>query len=439
MRSYIRSMLVSCSTLAAAVSLFAAQTTLSQDTIVVESGSDLRCRLERGLRITKVGEPVTAKLVEPIYIGTTLAIPEGSKVVGHVSFISAPRSGKRVSRILSGDFTPPKTASVSFEQIVLSDGTVLPIHTNMAMGISDVQMVRYLPKNERPGLGKKVKEGFQPIVAPNKLQRLREAAIKSLPYHPEYLDQGTIFDATLLDPITTPIPAQPVAEVDRASTVNYVHLRLLTPLTSETVTYGTPIHAVISRPYYGPDHVLHYPAGTTLEGTVRKAVAAKKMKKNGALLFSFNSVAMPDGTTVRLNATVEGVQAPGGHSLAVGQEGDIAATTSRFAQLRAPLSLIGPSRAVADSTVNKTGWSRATEGNRGFGLLGAGAAQASAATATGFGYFGAAVRIYAAFLAKGSDVELPAGTPIFLRLNEEPSSSISQSGPSPVSDSLNHP
>jgi hypothetical protein len=37
----------------------------------------------------------------------------------------------------------------------------------------------------------------------------------------------------------------------------------------------------------------------------------------------------------------------------------------------------------------------------------AGAAQASAATATGFGYFGAAMNIYNAFLAKGSNVELP--------------------------------
>ena len=436
MRSYIRSMLVSCSTLAAAVSLFAAQTTVSQDRIVVESGSDLRCRLERGLRITKVGEPVTANLVEPIYIGTTLAIPEGSKIVGHVSSIVP--SGRRVQRILGGDFTPPRTAAITFEQIVLSDGTVLPIRTDVTIGIPDVQTARYLPKSERPGFGQKVKQNFQPIAAPNKLQRLREAAIKSLPYHPEYIDQGTIFDATLLDPVTTPVPEQPLPDINLASS-NYVHLRLLTPLTSETVVNGTPIQAVISRPYYGPNHVLLYPAGTMVEGTVRNAVAAKKMKKNGFLLFSFNSAALPAGTPVRLNATVEGVQAPAGRGLAIGEEGDIAAKTSRFAQMRAPLALIAPSRAVTDSTLDKTAWSRATEGNKGFGLLGAGAAQASAATAIGFGYFGAASRIYGAFMAKGSDVELPAGTPIFLRLNEEPSSSISQSEPSPVSDSLNHP
>jgi hypothetical protein len=88
-----------------------------------------------------------------------------------------------------------------------------------------------------------------------------------------------------------------------------------------------------------------------------------------------------------------------------------------FARLLAPVSLIGPSRAVADTTQQKTAWSRAGEGRKGFGLLGAGAAQASASTAIGFGYFGAAKRLCDAFITKGSNVELPVNTPIFLRLD----------------------
>jgi hypothetical protein len=85
---------------------------------------------------------------------------------------------------------------------------------------------------------------------------------------------------------------------------------------------------------------------------------------------------------------------------------------------------------VSDPSVDKTAWSRAGEGNKGFGLLGAGAAQASAATATGFGYFGAAMKIYDAFLAKGSNVELPVNTPILLRVNEKPeAASVHQSQP----------
>jgi hypothetical protein len=93
MKTYINSIVIACSVLAVSVSLAAAQDTQSsQSTIAVEAGSDFRCRLEKGLRITKPGEPITAKLVEPVYAGTTIAIPEGSTMKGHVSSISnAPR------------------------------------------------------------------------------------------------------------------------------------------------------------------------------------------------------------------------------------------------------------------------------------------------------------------------------------------------------------
>jgi hypothetical protein len=83
---------------------------------------------------------------------------------------------------------------------------------------------------------------------------------------------------------------------------------------------------------------------------------------------------------------------------------------------------VGPSRAVADNSLQKTAWSRAGEGRKGFGLLGVGAAQTSVGAAIGFGYFGAAKKLFAAFIAKGSNVELSAYTPIFLRLDSNDSS-----------------
>jgi len=260
-----------------------------------------------------------------------------------------------------------------------------------------VKTAKYLPRSQRPGVRQKVKDAAEPLREPNKLQRLGEAAITSLPYHPEYLDQGTIFDAALLDPITTPLPVQSGADVDPPSGENYLRLRLLTPLKSQMIAGGASIEAVVSQPYYNSAHLLLYPAGTKLEGTVSKAKSVDWMKKNGALLFSFHSVLMSDGKASSLNATVTEVEAAGYQGLAIGEEGDVKATTSLFTQLRAPLSLIGPSRALTDSTVNKTAWSRAGEGRKGFGLVSAGAAQASAATATGFGYFGAAMKLYNAF------------------------------------------
>jgi hypothetical protein len=250
------------------------------------------------------------------------------------------------------------------------------------------------------------------------LQRLTQAAVTSLPYHPEYLSQGTVFDATLLDPVDAPSPADQ-NETHSPVSDSYLHIRLSTPLNSGMSAAGSAIEAVVPRPYYNRDHVLLYPAGTKLEGTVTRATAAGWMKKNGELLFSFHSAKTPDGITSEMKATVAGIEAPGGQQLAVGQEGHVKATTSTFSRLRAPVSLIGPSRAVADTSVDKTAWVRAGQGSRGFGLLGAGAAQASATTAIGFGYFGGAMNVYDAFFSRGSNVELPVNTPVLLRIDEK--------------------
>src|SRR5712671_6864948 len=127
MKSCINSLVISCSVLTASVSVsFAAAPNAEplQSTIEIGAGTDLRCKLEKGVRITKAGEPITAKLVEPVYAGTTIAIPEGSTIKGHVSSISsAPR---HKGQILRGDFTRPRTANVTFDSVILSDGTALP-------------------------------------------------------------------------------------------------------------------------------------------------------------------------------------------------------------------------------------------------------------------------------------------------------------------------
>src|ERR1700720_931425 len=96
---------------------------------------------------------------------------------------------------------------------------------------------------------------------------------------------------------------------------------------------GSAIEAVVPRPYYNSDHVLLYPAGTKLEGTVTKTVAAGWMKKNGGLFFSFHSAQTPECATTEMSATVAGVQAAGGQQLTVGVEGDVKATTSTFSRL----------------------------------------------------------------------------------------------------------
>lgn len=421
MKFEVTSTLIAVSIIATAPSFVAAQQVeISPSTVVVGSGNDLRCRLEKGLRITKPGQPITAKLTDPIYVGTTLVIPVGATIKGYVSSVSTAPWNKRAGRLVSGDFTPPKFAAVTFDRVILFDGTTIKVHTDPSVGIVGIKTAQYLPTSQRPGMRQKAMEVRKPFSAPNKWQRISEAALKSLPYHPEYFEEGTVFDATVTEPTEFPLSFQPTADVRPSQGGNYLHLRLQTALNSEMIAGGAPISAVVSQPYYDSDRTLLYPAGTKLEGAVSKASSANWMKKNGGLLFFFNSAQTPDGTTSELSAIVTAVQVAGGGRFAVGKEGYVKGTTSRLDQLRAPLSFISPTIATADPSFNKTAFSRGSAGLGGFGLLGAGAAQASAGAAAGFGYLDAAKQTYEAFIAKGLNVNLPINTPILMRVDERP-------------------
>jgi hypothetical protein len=258
-----------------------------KEALVVEPGNDFRATLEKGVRLKAVGQPITAKLLEPVYAGEVLAIPAGSTIKGHVSAIStAPH--KRARRLLNGDLTPPKMAHVTFDQLVFSDGTTVPIHSDSAVGLGRVANSQYLPKAQRPGVRQKLKGAMAPLREPNKLQRLGEAVVTSLPYHPEFIDQGTVFDAALLEPLM--LLAQVQLDTAFLQASDYLHLHLLTPVNSSTSTAGTQIEAVVSQPYFQADHQLLYPAGTKIAGTVQKASSAGWMKKNGSIVFVFRSV-----------------------------------------------------------------------------------------------------------------------------------------------------
>src|ERR1700722_8910496 len=94
--------------------------------LVVEPGNDVRAALDKGVRLKAVGQPVTAKLLEPVYAGEDLALPAGSTIKGHVSSITTVPMRRRPGRLLAGAFPPPKPAHVSSNHLVLPDATRCP-------------------------------------------------------------------------------------------------------------------------------------------------------------------------------------------------------------------------------------------------------------------------------------------------------------------------
>jgi hypothetical protein len=199
MKRNMSRMLVSFAVLGHAGFTVRAQENPEAKTLVIRPGNDFRAAVDKGVRLKKIGQPVTAKLLEPVYAGENLAIPAGSTIHGHVSAINTVPMRKRAGKMLGGDFTPPKIAQVAFDELVLSDGTTLPIHTDSAVGMGRVANSRYVSADQRPGTFKKIKGAVTtPFKEPHEMQRLSEAVVTSLPYHPNYIDQGTVFDAALL-------------------------------------------------------------------------------------------------------------------------------------------------------------------------------------------------------------------------------------------------
>ena len=127
------------------------------------------------------------------------------------------------------------------------------------------------------------------------------------------------------------IPQQQ-ANVDPASDYNLpsgtkIPLTLTQGITSKTAKEGDPVYAQTAFPVTQDNHIL-IPAGTYVQGVVRRVVRPGRVKGRAELQMSFTSMIFPNGYTVMLPATVEGV--PGSQTMsAKGPEGTIQGDSSK--------------------------------------------------------------------------------------------------------------
>ena len=387
--------------------------------VTILAGSDLRVALEEGSRLKKVGQPVVATLTAPLYVGETLAAPRGTRAEGHVTRITSGARSEHVSRLLRGDLTRPKVGEVTIDALVLKDGTRFSVSTLSSTGFTGVHEVKFTPKSQKPSFKAQAKDAFKPFEAPHKLQRLSQAAFSALPLHPNYLDQGTVYDAVLLQDLTLPEPIGTSASTSNAlaSDAGLLRLKLVCNLSSNKTELTARVYAEVTEPFYDTNNQLIYPVGSRLEGHVTTVEASRWMHKNGKLTFDFSTITTPGSPARPLHATLNRLEVAGNQDIVVSGEGGLRAHTSRFAQGMALAAFASPALAQADPSLNKTAFDRGGLGLDGFGVLGAGAAQASANSALGFGYFGAAKTFYGTFIAKGNNVIIPANTPIALQVD----------------------
>jgi hypothetical protein len=388
----------------------------------IPAGTDIRVVIASDIRIRKVGQPIKAVLTSPIFVGEQIALQTGTEVEGHIASIGTLQRHVRVRHLLSGDITPPRRASVVIDALLLDNGTRVPLALAVGVGTLGVHNVKFFPKDERPGIKDQLHDALRPFTAPKKLERIGHAMLVALPYHPSYLDKGTVFDAVLRDKLE--LKAQDRRKspdsIETALATNRLYLQLTSPIDSGPKGIGTKISAVVTQPLYDAQRNLVCPVGSLLTGTVNTVTPAKWPHKNSALSFQFTTIQYLKGEVQSLHATLESLDVSGEQDLSVDSEGMIRSTTSRLQHATALGSLVQPSIGLADPSLVKTVVDRGSTASSGFGLLGPIMGQASASTAIGFGYYGAAIAIYGAFLARGTDVILPVYTPLAVRLTSLP-------------------
>jgi hypothetical protein len=255
--------------------------------------------------------------------------------------------------------------------------------------------------------------------------------VTRLPYHRQWLREGTQFTAELTSPLgpirTDAVPLPPAQLASEIPPGSVVHISLITPLSSATDQVGTPVRAMVSEPVFSPDHHLILPAGTRLEGTVTEVVAARRLHRNGQLRFVFQKIELSPGIARKVEASLEGVDAAAGAHLRLDSEGGAHAVTPKTNVIAPAIDVV-----LAASSLDGLDPHRklhpnfhqgpdtaggAVRGAAGLGLVGSvvGLAAHYRPVSATFAFYGAGWSVYTHFLARGSDVEFAKNTPMEIR------------------------
>ena len=404
--------------------------------MTVPSGTPIKVALDSEVRIREVGQAIHGKTTEPVYAFDKLLIPVGTPVNGKVSAIEGVSGKTRTLEAMDGNFSPVRAVHVQFDELVMADGRVVPMHTVASPAPDGV--LKFVPANEKAQPKNKVQEAASKKVSatrqeirrqwaelekqihePGKMHKLKRLAVAQIPVHPQYIDAGTSFNADLQQPLdfgTESVTPEALTNIGAPPpSGSAVHARLVTPLNSSTSKKGDTVEALITEPLVVSDHLI-LPEGSVIRGSVMQVQPARRLARNGQLRILFHEVAPPDGVARKVVTSLEGVAVAKVEHLKLDAEGGAQVTTPRTRYLTTGIQVMLAASSMGDGDHHLHGGNgggdlggSAANGASGFRFVGmiVGALAHSRVVATGFGGYGAATSIYYRFLARGRDVVYP--------------------------------
>ena len=289
--------------------------------LVVNAGVPFRVYILNRLHM-RLGEPISARSIEPIYSFDRVVVPAGVQLLGHVTGFDPVPKMLRTQAILGGDFTPLHLARVEFTAIVMPDGHQLPIRSRDAKGLPTIYVVPHPSKRKNAGTAQQPNTGIRAVArdqiqqqinsrsqgviemirGPNKKEWVEDFLIKKLPYHPQWYRRNTRFDAVLREPLNL---GAATAKADVLRSIGLpagdliAQARLITAVSSADANTNTRVQGVLSQPLFSDSHRLVLPEGTLLTGRVRRVQPARWFHRGGQLRFTFDQVEPPAGLLLR--------------------------------------------------------------------------------------------------------------------------------------------
>jgi hypothetical protein len=408
--------------------------------LIVPKGMAVQIALDQEIRIRKVGQPISGRVVEHVYAFDKLVVPVGTAATGRISKIEEISNGKRALSALDAEFTPAHKIDVEFTELVLPDGKHLPIHTRVTLGSGQViQFITAADADQQKGMkdvaAEKTKEAkeeakrewdsaMQQVKAPGKVRKIERYAVAQLPVHPQYIDAGTVYLAELQQPLdfgSEPLTPQLASSLSSPPPDgSFVRARLMTPLSSARSQIDDQVEAMLTRPLFDGDRLI-LPQGAILRGSVVQVEPARHMSRNGQLRFVFHDLVLPNGLDQKVSTVLAGVQAGKTENLKLDSEGGARAISpkSRYLQTGIALGLAAVS-AAGDGDADVL--NKSAGGANGFKLVGiaVGIAARSNPLGIAMGALGASRSVYIHFIARGRDVVFPENTAMQIGIGIRP-------------------
>lgn len=388
----------------------------------------------------RVGAPIRAELMYPVYDHDKLVLPVGTVLMGTVVSLTPDRS-RRVHARLRADFTPFHVPVVRFGSVVMSDGSAAQLSTGEARNGAPVyRLVAPAPRNggyvarQIGDVRQGIKDRIAVITGSEKGDRFKQFLYSQLPYHPERIAKDTSWTLETTAPLSLSgvaggsVSRADASEPDAPAKTWILQAYLNDGISSATSKAGQVIRATVAEPIVDAQGKVVVPQGSVMTGAVTQARPARGFGRAGELRFSFRQMTFPGGEPQAVQVAMTG--ADGASGMEMNSEGEVKPKPQD--KLVVPLILIALAARPLDQDggltrhrLRKDALASNSLGTIGF-IVGTAAQQVN--VAAGIGFYGAAISIYERVLRKGKEVSFPKDTRVVLQTTARRSAPITADG-----------